>query len=70
MICIEAMRLATEPIDMRAGTNRLLARVVQVLGTAQAHHGYLFETPAARASSCVCTMLNADRFVDPSTGHC
>ena len=42
MIRIDAMWLATEPIDMRAGAERLLARVVQVFGAAQAHHGYLF----------------------------
>ncbi|TMU73192.1 transposase, partial [Hydrogenophaga intermedia] len=32
-------RLAADPIDMRAGADRLLARVVQVFGAAQAHHG-------------------------------
>ena len=37
-----AVGLATAPIDMRMGTERLLARVVQVFGAAQAHHGYLF----------------------------
>jgi transposase len=42
MIRIDAMWLAVEPIDMRAGADRLLARVVQVFGVAQAHHGYLF----------------------------
>ena len=42
MIRIDAMWLAAEPIDMRAGADRLLARVVQVFGVAQAHHGYLF----------------------------
>lgn len=36
------MWLATEPMDMRAGPARLLARVVAVFGTARAHHGYLF----------------------------
>lgn len=30
------MWLSAEPIDMRAGTERLLARVVQVFGVAQA----------------------------------
>ncbi|MCY0854171.1 hypothetical protein [Cupriavidus sp. D39] len=30
--------LAVEPIDMRAGTERLLARVVQVFGAAHSHH--------------------------------
>ena len=42
MIRIDAMWLAAEPIDMRAGADRLLARVVQVFGVAKAHHGYLF----------------------------
>ena len=42
MIRIDAMWLAAEPVDMRAGADRLLARVVQVFGAAQAHHGYLF----------------------------
>jgi len=42
MIRIDTMWLAVEPIDMRAGADRLLARVVQVFGAAQAHHGYLF----------------------------
>ncbi|MBL7091549.1 MAG: IS66 family insertion sequence element accessory protein TnpB, partial [Acidovorax sp.] len=42
MIRIDALWLATAPIDMRMGTERLLARVVQVFGVAQAHHGYLF----------------------------
>lgn len=42
MIRIDAMWLATEPTDMRAGADRLLARVVQVFGSARAHHGYLF----------------------------
>jgi len=42
MIRIDAMWLATEPIDMRAGAERLLAQVVAVFGAAQAHHGYLF----------------------------
>jgi len=42
MIRIDALWLATAPIDMRMGTERLLARVVQVFGAAQAHHGYLF----------------------------
>ncbi len=42
MIRIDAVWLAIEPVDMRAGADRLLARVVQVFGAAQAHHGYLF----------------------------
>ncbi|WP_432767412.1 IS66 family insertion sequence element accessory protein TnpB [Roseateles cavernae] len=34
--------VAVEPVDMRAGADRLLTRVVQVFGVAQAHDGYLF----------------------------
>ncbi|MDP3856713.1 MAG: IS66 family insertion sequence element accessory protein TnpB [Stagnimonas sp.] len=42
MIRIDALWLATVPIDMRMGPERLLARVVQVFCSAQAHHGYVF----------------------------
>ncbi len=42
VIRIEAVWLAVEPIDMRAGADRLLASVVRVFGAARAHHGYLF----------------------------
>ena len=47
MIRIDALWLATTPIDMRVGTKRLLARVVQVFGAAQAHHGHLLPIPVA-----------------------
>ncbi len=42
MIRIDAVWLASEPLDMRAGTETALARVVRVFGAAQAHHAYLF----------------------------
>jgi transposase len=42
VIRIDALWLASTPIDMRMGAERLLAQVVQVFGAAQAHHGYLF----------------------------
>lgn len=41
-IRIVALRLAATPINIRMGTERLLAQVVLVFGSAQAHHGYLF----------------------------
>ena len=75
MIRIDAVWLAVEPIDMRAGADRLLARVVQVFGAAQAHHGYLFAN--ARATRirllmhdgfgvwCAARRLNAGSFVWP-----
>ena len=42
MIRVEALWLSAEPLDMRGGTETILARVVQVFGAAQPHHGYLF----------------------------
>ena len=33
---------SVEPLDMRAGTEAALARVVRVFGEARAHHAYLF----------------------------
>lgn len=42
MIRIDAVWLAAEPLDMRAGTETALARVVRVFGEARAHHAYLF----------------------------
>lgn len=42
MIRIEMVWLATVPIDMRAGTETVLARVVAVFGAARAHHAYVF----------------------------
>ncbi|MEJ7687679.1 MAG: IS66 family insertion sequence element accessory protein TnpB [Variovorax sp.] len=47
MIRIDAVWLAVEPVDMRAGAERLLASVVNVFGAAQAHHGYLFANARA-----------------------
>ena len=74
MIRIDALWLATAPVDMRAGPERLLARVV-VFGCAQAHLGYLFAN--ARASRikllvhdgfgvwCAARRLNQGRFAWP-----
>lgn len=42
MIRIDSIWLATEPMDMRAGTDTALARVVAVFGAAQPHCAYLF----------------------------
>lgn len=42
VIRIDAIWLATEPLDMRAGTDTALARVVKVFGAARPHHAYLF----------------------------
>jgi len=78
MIRIDSLWLAVDPMDMRAGTERLLARVVQVFGGAQAHHGYLFaNTRATRMKLlvhdgfgvwCASRRLNAGSFVWPRNG--
>ena len=47
MIRIEAAWLATAPLDMRAGTDMALARVVTVFGAAHPHHAYLFANERA-----------------------
>jgi transposase len=58
MIRIDALWLAVEPVDMRAGADRLLARVVQVFGASRAHHAYLF----ANARSTRVKLLVHDGF--------
>lgn len=47
MIRIDAAWLATTPLDMRAGTDTALARVIAVFGTAHPHHAYLFANKRA-----------------------
>ena len=42
VIRVDALWLSTTPLDMRAGTETILARVVQVFGEARPHHAYLF----------------------------
>ena len=75
MIRIDSLWLAAQPTDMRAGADRLLASVVQVFGSAQAHHGYLFANARATRIKllvhdgfgvwCAARRLNAGRFVWP-----
>lgn len=47
MIRIDAAWLATAPLDMRAGTDTALARVIAVFGAAHPHHAYLFANKRA-----------------------
>ena len=75
MIRIDSLWLAVGPMDMRAGAERLLARVVQVFGGAQAHHGYLFANARATRIKllvhdgfgvwCAARRLNEGRFIWP-----
>lgn len=47
MIRIDKIWLATEAMDMRAGADTALARVVKQFGEARAHHAYLFTNKRA-----------------------
>ena len=42
MIRVDAVWMAIEPLDLRAGTEAALTRVVSVFGAARPHHAYLF----------------------------
>jgi len=78
VIRIDAVWLATEPVDMRAGADRLLAAVVQAFGAAQAHHGYLFGNARGTRMKllvhdgfgvwCAARRLNEGRFKLPAPG--
>ena len=47
MIRIDTLWLYSQPQDMRAGADRLLSIVVNTVGAAHAHHGYLFANQRA-----------------------
>ncbi|WP_157874650.1 IS66 family insertion sequence element accessory protein TnpB [Paraburkholderia atlantica] len=42
VIRVDEVWLAVDPLDMRAGFDTVLARVVKVVGAAHPHHAYLF----------------------------
>lgn len=75
MIRIDEVWLAVEPVDMRAGADRLLACVVKVFGAAKSHHGYLFANERGTRVKllvhdgfgvwCAARRLNQGRFVWP-----
>ena len=76
MIRVEAVWLAGEPLDMRAGTESALARVVKVFGAAHPHHAYLFANKRANRMKVLvhdgigvwlaARRLNAGKFVWPT----
>ena len=78
MIRIDAVWLASEPIDMRAGTDSALARVVRVFGAAHPHHAYLFANRRANRLKVLmhdgigiwlcARRLHQGRFVWPASG--
>ena len=47
MIRIDAVWLATQPLDMRSGFDSCLARVITVFGAAHPHSAYLFANQRA-----------------------
>jgi transposase len=73
VIRIDALWLCTQPQDMRAGADRLLNVVVNTVGQARAHHGYLFANARATRIKllvhdgfgvwCATRRLHAGRFV-------
>ena len=78
MIRVDAVWLASEPLDMRAGTDTALARVVNVFGAARPHHAYLFANRRANRMKVLvhdgigvwlaARRLNTGRFVWPLDG--
>jgi len=79
MIRIDSIWLATEPMDMRAGTETALARVVAVFGAAQPHCAYLFANRRANRMKVLvhdgvgvwlaARRLNQGRFIWPNPRH-
>lgn len=51
MIRIDTIWLATEPMDMRAGTETALARVITVFGAAKPHCAYLCQSTGQPSES-------------------
>lgn len=78
MIRVEAIWLAAQPLDMRAGSDAALARVVAVFGAARPHHAYLFANRRANRMKVLVhdgigvwlasRRLNSGRFVWPRDG--
>ena len=76
MIRVDAVWLAVQPLDMRAGTEAALARVVGVFGAAHPHHAYLFANRRANRMKVLvhdgigvwlaARRLNAGKFVWPA----
>ncbi|WLI28040.1 IS66 family insertion sequence element accessory protein TnpB [Pseudomonas rhodesiae] len=79
MIRIDTIWLAIEPMDMRAGTETALARVVAVFGAAKPHCAYLFANRRANRMKVLvhdgvgiwlaARRLNQGRFFWPGVRH-
>ena len=79
MIRIDAVWMAVEPLDMRAGTEAALAKVVNVFGAARPHHAYLFANRRANRMKVLvhdgigvwlaARRLNGGKFVSVRPSH-
>lgn len=78
LIRVDAVWLAVQPLDMRAGTEAALVRVVAVFGAARPHHAYLFANRRANRMKVLvhdgigvwlaARRLNSSKFVWPRDG--
>jgi transposase len=78
MIRIDRIWLAVDPMDMRAGLEATLARVVRVFGAAHPHHAYAFANRRATRVKVLVhdgigvwlavRRLNQGKFVWPAPG--
>lgn len=78
VIRIDRIWLAVDPMDMRAGLDTTLARVVRVFGAAHPHHAYVFANRRATRVKVLVhdgigvwlavRRLNQGKFVWPAPG--
>lgn len=79
MIRVDQIWLAVEPMDMRAGPDTALARVVKDFGAARPHHAYVFANRRANRMKILVhdglgvwlasRRLNQGKFVWPRPGQ-
>src|SRR5690625_573691 len=79
MIPVKQIWLAVEPMDMRAGPDTALARVVRDFGAAHPHHAYVFANKRANRLKILvhdglgvwlaARKLNEGKFVWPRPGE-
>lgn len=78
MIRIDAIWLSVDPMDMRAGSDTAMARVVRVFGCARPRHAYLFANRRGNRMKVLvhdgigvwlaARKLNKGRFIWPAGG--
>jgi transposase len=78
LIRVDEVWMASQPLDMRMGSEAALARVVAVFGAAHPHHAYVFANRRANRMKAlvhdgigvwlVARRLNAGKFVWASQG--